>query len=42
VEFAPEQISSGIPELDDSVTCVGYPIGGDNVCVTRGVVSRIG
>jgi hypothetical protein len=30
-----------LPQLDDNVACVGYPMGGDNVCVTRGVVSRI-
>ena len=23
------------------MTCVGYPLGGDNISVTRGVVSRI-
>eukprot|EP00735_Rhodelphis_limneticus_P003985 TRINITY_DN15528_c0_g1::TRINITY_DN15528_c0_g1_i1::g.28454::m.28454 TRINITY_DN15528_c0_g1::TRINITY_DN15528_c0_g1_i1::g.28454 ORF type:complete len:557 (+),score=55.12,sp/Q9FIV6/DGP10_ARATH/38.43/3e-106,Trypsin_2/PF13365.1/6.1e-17,PDZ_2/PF13180.1/4.5e-07,PDZ_2/PF13180.1/7.3e+02,Trypsin/PF00089.21/3.2e-05,Peptidase_S46/PF10459.4/3.3e+02,Peptidase_S46/PF10459.4/0.47 TRINITY_DN15528_c0_g1_i1:39-1709(+) len=30
-----------LPHLDDNVTCVGYPIGGNNISVTRGVVSRI-
>jgi len=27
--------------LQDDVTVVGYPMGGDNVSVTSGVVSRI-
>eukprot|EP01083_Nonionella_stella_P310036 1100134_1 len=30
------------PKLQDIVVVVGYPIGGDNICVTKGVVSRIG
>ena len=31
----------GIPNLDSEVTVLGYPIGGDRLSVTRGVVSRI-
>jgi hypothetical protein len=30
----------GVPHLQESVTCVGYPTGGDNISVTCGVVSR--
>ncbi|KMT10529.1 hypothetical protein BVRB_5g116530 [Beta vulgaris subsp. vulgaris] len=30
-----------LPALQDAVTVVGYPIGGDTICVTRGVVSRM-
>jgi len=30
-----------VPNLQDSVVVVGYPTGGDNVSVTKGVVSRI-
>lgn len=30
-----------LPTLQDAVTVVGYPIGGDTISVTRGVVSRI-
>lgn len=33
--------SEELPRLQDEVTVVGYPIGGDNACVTVGVVSRI-
>jgi len=29
-----------VPHLQESVTCVGYPTGGDNISVTCGVVSR--
>eukprot|EP00854_Cymbomonas_tetramitiformis_P011739 gene11739-13863_t len=40
---------NGLPELDfgplpriaDAVTVVGYPTGGDNISVTKGVVSRV-
>lgn len=32
---------NGLPALQDSVTVVGFPTGGDNVCVTKGVVSRM-
>jgi len=31
----------GIPQLNTEVIAVGYPIGGDRISVTRGVVSRI-
>jgi S1-C subfamily serine protease len=31
----------GVPNLDSVVTVFGYPIGGDRLSVTRGVVSRI-
>jgi hypothetical protein len=27
--------------MQDSVTVVGYPLGGDTISVTKGVVSRI-
>ena len=30
-----------LPRLQDMVTVVGYPVGGDNQSVTQGVVSRI-
>lgn len=30
-----------LPDLDDEIAVVGYPQGGDNICVTRGVVSRV-
>ncbi len=31
----------GIPEINSTVIAVGYPIGGQRISVTRGVVSRI-
>ena len=31
----------GIPELESTVTVFGYPIGGDRMSVTQGVVSRV-
>eukprot|EP00371_Babesia_bovis_P001715 XP_001610362.1 DegP protease [Babesia bovis T2Bo] len=30
-----------VPSLHDAVTVVGYPAGGDNLCITSGVVSRV-
>ena len=30
-----------IPQLEEDVVVVGFPTGGDNVSVTRGVVSRV-
>lgn len=35
LEFGP------LPHLQDSVAVIGYPIGGDTISVTAGVVSRI-
>ncbi|GAB4814947.1 hypothetical protein N2152v2_001993 [Parachlorella kessleri] len=31
-----------IPQLQDDVIVLGYPTGGTNLCVTQGVVSRVG
>jgi len=31
----------GIPKLNSTVVAIGYPIGGERISVTRGVVSRI-
>ena len=31
----------GVPEIETTVSVYGYPIGGDRLSVTRGVVSRI-
>ncbi len=30
-----------LPELQTSVTVMGYPVGGDNISVTEGIISRI-
>ena len=30
-----------IPELQDTISLLGYPTGGKNICVTKGVVSRV-
>jgi len=32
---------NGVPRLEDEVRVIGYPVGGDRLSVTRGVVSRI-
>ena len=37
----PLTISTEIPKLDTTVKVVGYPIGGERISVTRGVVSRV-
>ena len=34
------QFGSDTPALDSNVSAVGYPMGGDNISITRGVVSR--
>ena len=34
-------LRQSIPRLKETVTVVGYPIGGDNTCITQGVVSRV-
>jgi hypothetical protein len=35
------EFANRIPRLQESVTVVGYPTGGDNISVTKGVVSRV-
>ena len=34
-------IGTAVPELESQVRVIGYPVGGDRLSVTRGVVSRI-
>lgn len=34
-------LSTTLPSLDSNVTCVGFPMGGKQISVTRGVISRI-
>ncbi|KAH8052952.1 serine-type endopeptidase [Aureococcus anophagefferens] len=34
-------VFGSLPRLYDNVKVVGYPMGGDNACVTSGVVSRV-
>ena len=40
-ELPLQQCVEVIPSLQQVVTAVGYPVGGENLSVTRGVVSRI-
>jgi len=35
------KISPGVPQLESQVRVIGYPVGGERLSVTRGVVSRI-
>lgn len=35
------QLCEKIPHLEDDVLCVGFPVGGDTISVTKGVISRI-
>ncbi|CAM4830086.1 unnamed protein product [Rotaria magnacalcarata] len=37
----PLTFSNDMPNLQESLTIVGYPIGGDNISVTKGVISRV-
>lgn len=40
-EEVPPLYLGDIPKLDTTVRAIGYPIGGDRMSITRGVVSRI-
>lgn len=35
------ELTDAVPPLDSDVLTIGYPMGGDNISVTRGVVSRV-
>ena len=35
------EISSELVQLQSTVDVIGYPVGGETVCITNGVVSRI-
>eukprot|EP00929_Paragymnodinium_shiwhaense_P042760 TRINITY_DN22074_c0_g1_i1.p1 TRINITY_DN22074_c0_g1~~TRINITY_DN22074_c0_g1_i1.p1 ORF type:complete len:526 (+),score=127.34 TRINITY_DN22074_c0_g1_i1:69-1646(+) len=35
------QLCEKVPRLEDDVLCVGFPVGGDTISVTSGVISRI-
>lgn len=38
---SPAELSDILPQLNDEVSVLGYPVGGTKLSVTRGVVSRI-
>jgi S1-C subfamily serine protease len=40
-ETQPLKLGAALPRLDEQVIVVGYPMGGDRLSLTRGVVSRI-
>ena len=40
-DITPIVLADRLPSLQDCVNVVGFPVGGDNVCITQGVVSRI-
>ncbi|MBI2440223.1 MAG: trypsin-like peptidase domain-containing protein [Lentisphaerae bacterium] len=40
-EAAPMELGVLLPDLNEEVTVLGYPIGGERLSLTRGVVSRI-
>eukprot|EP00929_Paragymnodinium_shiwhaense_P022783 TRINITY_DN14450_c0_g1_i1.p1 TRINITY_DN14450_c0_g1~~TRINITY_DN14450_c0_g1_i1.p1 ORF type:complete len:575 (-),score=67.73 TRINITY_DN14450_c0_g1_i1:184-1908(-) len=35
------KLSDKVPRLEEPVLCVGFPLGGETISVTRGVVSRV-
>ena len=37
----PLQLADGIPKLKETVNVYGYPIGGDQLSITEGIISRI-
>lgn len=37
----PLAVVADVPQLDERVMVLGYPMGGDTISVTRGVVSRV-
>lgn len=40
-DLVPIRLANSLPTLQDVATVVGFPIGGDNLAITQGVVSRI-
>eukprot|EP00927_Polykrikos_kofoidii_P065917 TRINITY_DN6160_c1_g1_i1.p1 TRINITY_DN6160_c1_g1~~TRINITY_DN6160_c1_g1_i1.p1 ORF type:complete len:630 (-),score=118.00 TRINITY_DN6160_c1_g1_i1:39-1928(-) len=37
----PLELNKELPMLNDGVRVCGYPVGGENACITQGVVSRV-
>ena len=40
-DLEPLEVQPELPQLQETVFCVGFPMGGDALCISRGVVSRI-
>ena len=40
-DVVPLELADDLPELNDEVVVLGYPLGGQQLSITRGVVSRI-
>jgi len=41
-DISPLELSSTLPELQQSLCVLGFPIGGDSLAISAGVVSRVG
>jgi S1-C subfamily serine protease len=41
VGITPIELAEALPALQDPVMVLGYPLGGDNISITKGVVSRV-
>ena len=41
-DIVPLELSSSLPELQQPLCVLGYPIGGDSLAISAGVVSRVG
>lgn len=41
-DIVPLELSSTLPELQQSLCVLGFPIGGDSLAISAGVVSRVG
>ena len=41
-DIVPLELASTLPELQQSLCVLGYPIGGDSLAISAGVVSRVG
>jgi S1-C subfamily serine protease len=37
----PVRLAQTLPELYETVQVIGYPVGGQSICITKGVISRV-
>jgi len=40
-DLIPLELGEELPELQESVAVVGYPVGGESLAISAGVVSRV-
>ena len=40
-DLPPVDLAANLPELYETTQVIGYPVGGQSICITKGIISRV-